>query len=246
MQSRDHGTGPGAPQGPRSAPPASTGNPLGELRNPGLPEREGPAPIAPQLEPRITRNEIATRSEVKDEPSRFRAVMSSIADNPSGIVDVVTSAVLATGVVLAAEVGGGFATAHGCGLAGAVGALGAFSFALNDRLSHNERITVTSPLANWGRGFLGALSNLKEGFDDDGLQVCLGALAAGFCASQPAGIFWKAGVAMGMIRALSTSTFVAAMGCGMSLLTFPVAATATLSNAIAKPLHQMARWASGK
>jgi hypothetical protein len=95
-------------------------------------------------------------------------------------------------------------------------------------------------------GFLDALRNLKEAFDDDGLKLCLGALAAGFCASQPAGIFWTTGVVLGMVRVLFSSTFGSAMGCGKSLLTLPVAATASLCNALAKPLHQMARWASEK
>lgn len=193
----------------------------------------------------MTLTESPSRAERAEEGRCKRAVRelsASVAQQPHRIVDAAGAFLAATATVGAATASGGALSLPDILLGVSAAAVTLMSLDYGERVSAERPISVTNPLRNWGEGFVTHLKWLKEAFDEDGAIVCLSAVAMSFCSKLPHAFYPSVGVALGAMRVVCSSTFFAALRCGVGALALPLAATATLSRAIAKPVHDFARW----
>jgi hypothetical protein len=227
-------------------PPEQLGqrNPLSELKTPSAWKEKSSAAITIQLANRTEERSALARSESTGAQSGLRLFFSRVAQHPEKIVDAVAATISSIAAVSVANVSGGGLTLSGLGLGLGAAAVGLASYIYVERKSPNGEISLTSSLKNWGQSFMFKLQGFKEALDCDGLKVCLGAVVMGACAAMPTSLLGITGTALGALRVVSSHTFVAGLRCGLSMLGLPLAAIATLYQGIAKPVHELARWAS--
>jgi hypothetical protein len=219
-----------------------------------LSKLEAPKPAPPSAKEVIAAGESlgidSRQGTVLAEPHglvrNVQSLCASVAQRPERIVDAVGAAAAAMLTVATATASGRPLTGGDIGLGIAVAGAALASVELGDQLSRNNPISVTSPLRNWCERLGTSVRWFKEAFDEDGLQVCLGALVALYCASLPPELHGKIGIGLGAARMVISLTCVAALQCMKEFVALPCAVMSTLYRAVAKPIHECARWASGE